>query len=343
MSYKIGIDISGGDYAPGEIFKGALIAKEEFKEDIVLIGVKDEIQEQARKHKVDLGNFTVIDAPEKIGMAESPVQAVRKKKNSSIAIGLKLLKDKKIDAFVSCGNTGAAVGAATLILGLIEGVERPGIALMLPTKEDVSLMIDVGANVSPKPLHLLQYGIMASIYYSMALDKENATVGLLNIGEEESKGSEFTKSVHKLFSTSNLNFIGNVEAKDIFSGECNCIVCDGFVGNVALKVTEGCADVMGRFLLDAIKKSFLGKFGLFLVRNSLRKFKKKIDYAEYGGALLLGVDGVVIIGHGRSSSYAVKNAIKVAIRELEYNLNSRIKREINEICQDSRIRQVLTA
>ena len=343
MKYKIGIDISGGDHAPEEIFKGAIKAKNEYKQDIVLIGVRAEIEEQAKKQKVELGDFTIVDAPEKVEMAESPVQAIRKKKNSSISVGLRMLRDKKIDAFVSCGNTGAVVGASTLILGLIEGIERPGIALMLPARKESSLIIDVGANVSPKPLHLLQYGIMASVYYKMALKRDNVTVGLLNIGEEESKGSEFVKNVHKLFSTSSVNFIGNVEAKDIFSGVCNCIVCDGFVGNVALKVTEGCADVMGRFLLDAVKKSFLGKFGLLLVKNSLLKFKKKIDYAEYGGALLLGVDGVVIIGHGRSSSYAVKNAIKVAIRELEYELTSKIKREVNEICQDSRIREVLTA
>ncbi|UCC94275.1 MAG: phosphate acyltransferase, partial [Candidatus Omnitrophota bacterium] len=241
------------------------------------------------------------------------------------------------------GNTGAVVCASTLTLGLIEGIERPGIALMIPTKAGVSLVIDVGANIGPKPLHLFQYGIMASVYYNLVFNEENPNVGLLNIGEEETKGPEFVKRVHKLFSASCLNFMGNIEAKDIFSGKCNCIVCDGFIGNIALKVSESCVDVMGKFLLDAIKRDFLGKIGLFLARRSLRNFRKTVDYAEYGGAPLLGVNGVVIIGHGRSSAYAVKNAVKVAIQELKRDLNVGIKRRIDEICQDSGIREVLAA
>jgi glycerol-3-phosphate acyltransferase PlsX len=204
-------------------------------------------------------------------------------------------------------------------------------------------VIDVGANIGPKPLHLLQYGIMASVYYSLVFNKENPTVGLLNIGEEESKGPEFVKHVHKIFSLSPLNFIGYIEAKDIFSGKCNCIVCDGFIGNIALKVSEGFAEFMGKSLLETIKKDRLGRLGLFLIKKSLKKFKKITDYAEYGGAPLLGVDGIVIIGHGRSNAYAVKNAIKVAIQELNRDLNIQIKRRVNEVCQDSRIRQILTS
>lgn len=343
MSYKIGIDISGGDYAPEEIFKGAVIAKKEYHEDIVLIGVKEEIEQQARKHKVDLSEFTVVHAPEKIDMGESPATSVRRKRNSSITVGTNLLKERKIDAFVSCGNTGAAVCAATLILGLIEGVERPGIGLLMPTKEGVSLILDVGANVDPKPMHLFQYGIMASVYYELVLNKENPSVGLLNIGEEETKGSDFVKYVHKLFAASPLNFAGNLEAKHIFSGECDCIVCDGFVGNVALKVTEGCAETMGKFLFDTIMKDPLGLFGLLLIKRSLRKFKRILDYAEYGGAPLLGVDGVVIIGHGRSNSKAVKNAIKVAIDELRRDLNSKIKKRIDDIFHDEQFKQVIVS
>lgn len=343
MSFKIGVDISGGDYAPEEIFKGAVLAKQEYGEEIILIGVKEEIEEQARKHKVDLSRFTVVHAPEKIEMGESPATSVRRKKNSSITIGTSLLKEKKIDAFVSCGNTGAAVCAATLILGLIEGVERPGIGLMLPTREGVSLVIDVGANVDPKPMHLFQYGVMASVYYELVFNKENPSVGLLNIGEEETKGSDFVKNVHKLFAASPLNFTGNVEAKHMFSGKCDCIVCDGFVGNVALKVTEGCAETMGKFLFDTIMKDPLGIFGLLLIKRSLRKFKRVLDYSEYGGAPLLGVDGVVIIGHGRSNSKAVKNAVRVAIHELKRDLTSKIKIKINGILQDEKFKQVLTA
>jgi len=343
MSYKIGIDISGGDYAPEEIFKGAVLARKEYGEDIVLIGVREEIEEQARKHKVDLDDFTIVHAPDKIEMGESPATSVRRKKNSSITIGTNLLKERKIDAFVSCGNTGAAVCAATLILGLIEGVERPGIGLMMPTREGVSLIIDVGANVDPKPMHLFQYGVMASVYYEVVLNKENPSIGLLNIGEEETKGSDFVKYVHKLFSASPLNFSGNLEAKHMFSGKCDCIVCDGFVGNVALKVTEGCAETMGKFLFDTIMKDPLGLFGLLLIKRSLRKFKRVLDYSEYGGAPLLGVDGVVIIGHGRSNSKAVKNAVRAAIHEVKHDLNVKIKKRIDEILQDEKFKQSIIA
>jgi len=343
MNYKIGIDISGGDSAPGEIIKGALLAKKELADDIVLIGVEKEIREQLAIHKAVPGDLTIINAPEKIGMAEPPVSSVRKKNNSSIVVGTNLLKEKKIDAFVSCGNTGAVVCASTLRLGLIEGVERPGIALLLPTKKGVSLIIDVGANIDCKPLHLFQYGIMASVYYNLVLNKDNPSIGLLNIGEEATKGLDILKQVHKLLSFSSLNFAGNLEAREIFSGKCDCIVCDGFVGNITLKVVEGSIEAMSRLLIKAMKKGILGKISLLLAKRNLKKFKSSIDYAEHGGAPLLGVDGIVIIGHGRSNSLAVKNAIKVAVRELSQDLTTTINRRINEICQDSGIRQILAA
>ncbi|MFH1503782.1 MAG: phosphate acyltransferase PlsX [Candidatus Omnitrophota bacterium] len=343
MKYKIGIDISGGDYAPLEIIKGALEARKELEDEIVLIGVKKEIESQLISCNESPADWVIINAPEKIEMAEPPVFSVRRKRNSSIVIGAKLLKEKKIDAFVSCGNTGAVVCASTLCLGLIEGVERPGISLLVPTRKSVSLVIDVGANIDCKPMQLFQYGIMASVYYNVVLGKKNPTVGLLNIGEEASKGLGLLKKVHGLFSASPLNFTGNLEARELYSGKCDCIVCDGFVGNIALKVTEGCVETMGKFLIDTMQEGFVGKLGLLLSKNNLRKFKKRMDYAEHGGAPLLGVDGIVIIGHGRSNSLAVKNAIKVAVRELSRDLTAEINRRVNEICQDSRIRQILTA
>jgi len=343
MSYKIGVDISGGDYAPEVIIKGALLAKEELSEDIVLIGVREEIEQQLRLNKANPADFKIVHAPEKIGMAESPVSSIRTKKDSSITVGAELLKEKKIDAFVSCGNTGAVVCASTMRLGLIEGVERPGIALTLPTKtKNKALIIDVGANIDCRPSHLFQYGIMASVYSSSVLNRENPTVGILNIGEEASKGLDMLKKVHKLFTLTPLNFIGNLEAREIFSGRCDCIVCDGFVGNIALKIVEGSAETVGRFLIETMKKGFLGKIALLLAMKKLKEFKKSFDYAEYGGAPLLGVDGIVIIGHGRSNSLAVKNAIKVAIHELKRDLTGKIRRSVNEICQDSGVRKVLT-
>ncbi|OQX87364.1 MAG: hypothetical protein B6D55_03620 [Candidatus Omnitrophica bacterium 4484_70.2] len=342
MNWRIGVDVSGGDFAPREIFKGAVLAKEEFDAQIFLIGKEEEIRREAKKEGVNLKDFSVVDAKEKIEMGEASAISVRRKKNSSIVKGINLLKEKKIDAFVSCGNTGAVVCASILIIGLIEGIERPGIALLLPTTKGISLVIDVGANVDPKPLHLLQYGVMSSVYYSLVLNKENPTVGLLNIGEESSKGTELIKQTHRFFSMSPLNFIGNVEAKSVFLGKCDCIICDGYVGNIALKVSEGLAEAIGKFLSDAIKKNLRGRLGYLFIKPSMRSFKKMIDYAEYGGAPLLGVNGVVIIGHGRSNAYAVKNAVKVAIQELTRNLNEKIKRKVDEICQNSKFREVLT-
>ena len=341
MSFRIGLDISGGDLAPREIFAGALLARQELGAAITLIGKKNEIEREAERNKVDLWQFSVVDAPDKIKMAESPALSVRRKKHSSIVIGTKLLKERKIDAFVSCGNTGAVVCASSLELGLIKGVERPGIALAMPTLKDVSLVVDVGANIDAKPLHMLQYGAMASVYYQLLLNRDNPTVGLLNIGEEESKGSEFVKTVYKLFSASSLNFIGNVEPKDIFTGRCDCVVCDGFVGNIALKVTEGAAEAMGKYLVSLFKKDMMGLVGVLLMKSSLRKFRSKLDCTEYGGAPLLGVDGIVIIGHGRSTAKAVKNAIKVAIHELKRDLNLRIEENVGKICNDSKVKQIL--
>lgn len=337
---RIGLDVSGGDYAPLEILKGAVLAKEEFNQELVLIGRRQEIEAGL---KGQLNGFSLVDAPEAIEMAEAPAVAVRRKKNSSIVIGCKLLKEKKIDAFVSCGNTGAVVCAATLILRLIEGVERPGIALLIPTQKGVSLLIDAGANIGCKPLHLLQYGAMADVYCRLVLEKSNPNIGMLNIGEEESKGLEVIKKTHQLFQESCLDFYGNVEAKRILAGDTDSIVCDGFIGNIALKVLEGGIEVLGNFFLQFMKKSLSGRAGLFLARNNLKKLKKKIDYSEHGGAPLLGVDGVVIVCHGRSDAKAVKNAVGVAIRELKQELNQGIKDKINEICQNSRIGQILAA
>jgi len=342
MKYKIGLDVSGGDFAPQEIIKGASLARKEAGADIVLFGVKEEIDREILKYP-NLKGIACIDSPEKIEMGESPASSVRRKRQSSIVLAAEALKEGAIDAFVSCGNTGAAVCAASLSLGYIEGLERPGIALMIPTQNGVSMLIDGGANIGPKPLHLLQYGVMASVYYRLVYNKDNPTIGLLNIGEEASKGSEFVKSVHKLFSVSSMNFIGNLEGRDLFSGKCDCIVCDGFIGNVALKVSEGCAEAIFTFLRNLIKKDPLAALGAFLMQRSFRKMKNRLDYAEYGGAPLLGVNGIVIIGHGRSNARAVKNAIKVAEKELERDLNGEIKKRIHEVCQDSRVREELTA
>jgi glycerol-3-phosphate acyltransferase PlsX len=339
--FKIGLDVSGGDKAPEEVVKGAILAKKELKANVVLVGVRTEIERELVKNGSSVNDFEIVEASEKIEMCEAPAVSVRRKRKSSIVVGCNLLRDKKIDAFVSCGNTGAVVCAATISLGLMDGVERPGIGLAMPNKKGVSLVIDVGANVDPKPLHLFQYGIMASVYYELVFGKVNPTVGLLNIGEEDCKGTDFMKMVHKMFTASPLNFTGNLEAKQLFSGDCDCIVADGFAGNIALKVAESCADFIGRSLLGFMKKDILGMVGLVFAQGSFKKFKKMINYAEYGGAPLLGVNGVVIIAHGSSNALAVKNAIRVAAHELERDLIPSIQKRVTEICQHQDLKEIL--
>jgi glycerol-3-phosphate acyltransferase PlsX len=226
------------------------------------------------------------------------------------------------------------VCGATLSLGLLPGIERPGIAIVIPTLKGTSLIIDVGANIDPKPVQLLQYGIMAGAYLKHILNRPDASIGLLNVGEEESKGTGFIKDTHELLSKSKLNFIGNVEGKDLFSGKCDIIICDGFVGNVALKVTESAAEAMQAFLKKHLKSNPLGMLGVLLLRTSFSRFKKEIDYSEYGGAPLLGINGVVIIGHGRSNVNAIKNAIRTAKEEVERKFNEKILEALTMTMQD---------
>ncbi|MDD5042859.1 MAG: phosphate acyltransferase PlsX, partial [Candidatus Omnitrophica bacterium] len=277
-----------------------------------------------KKSKYTGGRITVQHASETIEMCESPAASIRRKRDSSIVVGVNLVKEGKAEAFFSAGNTGAVVCAGTLGLGLLPGIERPGIGIITPTLKGNTLIIDVGANIDPKPTQLLQYGIMADAYCKNILNKDNPSVGLLNIGEEEKKGTEFIREAYELLEKSRVNFIGNVEGKDLFTGKCDIIICDGFVGNVALKVSESAAEAMQKFLKRHLLSNIWGKIGLVFMMPSLRHFKSQIDYAEYGGALLLGVNGVVIIGHGRSNKRAIKNAIRVAKEEIERQVNAKI-------------------
>jgi glycerol-3-phosphate acyltransferase PlsX len=321
---KIAVDAMGGDYAPAVVIDGAVAAAKQYAAQITLVGDENKINSLLKKPGYRGEHISVYPTQEVIGMSEPAAASVRKKRDSSIVVGLNLVKEGLADAFVSVGNTGAVVCAATLSLGLLPGIERPGIAILVPTLKGISLIIDVGANIDPKPIQLLQYGIMSDAYFRYILNRTNPQVGLLNIGEEESKGTEFVKETHELFEKSRLNFLGNVEGKDLFSGKCDIIVCDGFVGNVALKVTESVAETMQIFLKKHLLSNILGKIGLLFLKPNLSRFKKELDYSEYGGAPLLGVNGVVIIGHGRSNANAIKNAIRVANEEVERNFNEQI-------------------
>lgn len=319
----------GGDYAPEVVITGAVAAVQEYGVEVGLVGDQVRINQLLNKAKYQGGLISAHPAQEVIQMNEHAAASVRKKRNSSIVVGLNLVRDGQGDGFFSAGNTGAVVCAATLGLGLLPGVERPGIALITPTLKGISLIIDVGANIDPKPTQLLQYGIMADAYFRYILNRPTPKIGLLNIGEEETKGTDFVKETRELLEKSSLNFIGNIEGKDLFSGKSDIVLCDGFVGNVALKVTESVVETMQVFLKRHLLSSNpLGKLGLIFLMPSFSRFKKDLDYAEYGGAPLLGVNGVVIIGHGRSNVKAIKNAIRVAKEEVERKFNEKIQEAI---------------
>ncbi len=321
---KIVVDAMGGDHAPEVVIEGAVAAIKEYDVQVTLVGDEARINTLLKKYRYDPSKISVYPATEVVEMGESAATSFRRKRNSSIVLGLKLVKEGQGDAFFSAGNTGAVVCAATLTLGMLPGIERPGIAIIMPTLKGASLIIDVGANIDPKPTQLLQFGIMAEAYCRCILNRPEPKVALLNIGEEEGKGTGIIKETRDLFEKSALNFIGNVEGRDIFTGVTDIIVCDGFVGNVTLKVAESLAETLVIFLKENLLSSFSGKVGALLLKPALKKFKKRVDYSEYGGAPLLGVDGVVIIGHGRSNVNAIKNAIRVAKEEVERKFNEKI-------------------
>ena len=321
---KIALDAMGGDTAPEPTVAGAIRAARELPVHVVLVGRQDAIQRQLSRYSRRPDNLSIVHASETIGMEESPVASIRRKRDSSINVGVQLLKEKQVDAFVSAGNTGAVVSASTLLVGLLPGVERPGIALLLPGIKGDTLLIDVGANIDPKPLHLVQYALMGEAYCRCVLGAARPTVGLLNVGEEETKGTDFIKETYGLLEGSGLNFVGNVEGRDIFSGEFNVIVCDGFAGNVALKTAESLAHAINVLLKRSLMMSPITRLGAWLARDAFVQLRKEVDYAEHGGAQLLGVDGVSIIAHGASGAKAIKNAIRVAYESVRHELNKHV-------------------
>ncbi len=328
---RIVLDAMGGDRAPACTVQGAVMAANEYGYDIALIGLESAIKKELQGMSYPDGKVRVLHASERIGMDEPAALSVRKKRDSSIVRGIELLKKKEFDAFVSAGNTGAVVCASTLSLRLLPGVDRPGIAVIFPTLTRPVMVIDVGANIDPKPLHLLQYGIMGDAYSKHILAKKNPTVGLLNIGEEATKGTDFVKDAHMMLSESKLNFIGNIEPKELYYGKADVVVCDGFVGNVFLKVTEGFADAAAELLKTELKKStILTKFGALLSLPAFKAIQKRVDASEYGGAPLMGVDGSVIIAHGASDEKAIKNAIRAAAENVSHQVNTHIVEELRE-------------
>jgi glycerol-3-phosphate acyltransferase PlsX len=327
---KIAVDAMGGDYGPAPNIEGVLQAAAELGIEVVLVGDESRITEHLQRLGASDQRVTVRHAPQTVDMHESPSQVARRKRDSSIWVATELVKNGEASAVVSAGNTGASMVAAFFILGVIKGVERPAIATLLPTLTGTAVMLDVGANVDCTAEHLHQFGLMGNEYGKHLFGKPNPRIGLLSIGEEDTKGNEVTKEAFKLLKASPINFVGNVEGRDVYSGGADVIVCDGFIGNVALKISEGIAETIKKLLMKEIAGSFLGRLSYLFLAGPLLRLRRRMDYAEFGGAALLGVNGIVIICHGRSSAKAIKNAIRKAKGLAESALNELIQRDIAE-------------
>jgi glycerol-3-phosphate acyltransferase PlsX len=327
---KVAVDAMGGDFGPRVTVEGAIKASQEYKIEVLVVGVEDLIKKEFDKTNRSRANVAIVNASEAIGMGEG-ILSIRRKKKSSIRIGAQLVKDGKADAFVSMGNTAAVVYISKKILGALKGVEKPALSLLVPTIKGLTLLIDVGANVNCRPHHLEQFAVMGHTFMTSVMGIKKPRVGLMSVGEEKIKGNELTKEAFERLQDSPLNFIGNVEGKDIYSGKSDVIVSDGFTGNVALKVSEGVVETFSYFARTEIMKNFFAKIGLFLMKRNLKKIYKKVDYTEYGGAQLLGVNGVCIIGHGRSNSNAVKNAIGLAKDFVLNKVQDKIQNDIAEL------------
>jgi glycerol-3-phosphate acyltransferase PlsX len=310
---RVALDAMGGDRGPEVTVEGAVTAARELGSTVILVGDEQVLQRHLARHDIRDLALSVRHAPEAVEMDESPMTALRKKKHSSIRIGLDLVKRGDAEAFVSAGNTGAVMATALVVLGPLPGVERPAIAVVVPTVTHQAVLLDVGANVDCKARHLLQFAIMGNVYARDILGQPRPRVGLLSIGEEEIKGNELTREAFKeMEDEPSLNFIGNVEGRDVFSGTADVIVCDGFTGNVALKISEGLADTLFHLLREELKRDLRGRAGALLLVPTFRRFKRRIDSSEFGGAPLLGVNGVCMISHGRSTGKAIRNAIRAA-------------------------------
>jgi glycerol-3-phosphate acyltransferase PlsX len=324
---KIAVDAMGGDFGPKVTVEGALRAAQDFGIDILLVGVEPLIKKEYDRLAPKNFRATIIDAPEAIAMGEG-LLAFRKKKASSIRVGAQLVKDGQAEAFVSMGNTGAVVYISREVLGSLRGVDRPALALLVPGVAGPTLLIDVGANANCQPHNLVQFAIMGRIFMETIMGLPNPRVGLMSIGEEKSKGNDLVKETFDRLQASPLHFIGNVEGKDLFSGAADVIVSDGFTGNVALKVSEGVVESVLSMARHEITKNIFAKLGYILMKRHLKKVYKKVDYSEYGGAQLLGINGVCVIGHGRSNTHAVRNAVGRAREFVLNHVQDRIQAEI---------------
>lgn len=335
MSMRIAVDAMGGDYAPVEIIKGAVAGAKEYNVALQLVGQLDKIEPELKKLDIGKLDIKLTQADEVIEMDESPGTAIRRKRNSSIVVAVDAVAKGSSQALVAAGSTGAAMAASLFGLGRLPGIDRPAIAVVLPTMDKPVVMLDAGANSSCEPNMLYQFAIMGNIFSNSILGVENPRVGVLNIGGESSKGNDLTKDTYKLLAQSqdHINFIGNVEGRELFMGVSDVVVCDGFVGNITLKVAEGTAKMIIKLLKDELNSSISARISAAIAKPAFVKLKKKADYEEYGGALLLGIKGICVIGHGGSKANAIKNAIKVAKDSVNADINGKIASmyELNKI------------
>src|SRR2546421_4034164 len=331
-TFKIAVDAMGSDQSPDVEIEGAVQAAAQYGIPIVLVGREDKIHALLRKHDTAHLPIEVVHASEVITMEESAATAARKKKDSSIRVAARLMRDSGISGIVSAGNTGAVMASVKMVLGTLPVVDRPALSTVLPTqKGKPAILLDVGANVDCKPHHLEQFAVMGDIYSRAIFGIRRPRVGLLSIGEEDSKGNELTKEAFKSLKQAPINFIGNVEGRDIFKGEIDVIVCDGFTGNVALKLSERLIETFSAMLRQELEKTLAAKVGYIFSEKAFRAFRRRLDYSEYGGAPLLGIKGITIVCHGRSNANAIKNAIRVANEFCKYNVNSAIDTEFKKL------------
>jgi glycerol-3-phosphate acyltransferase PlsX len=322
---KIAVDAMGGDFGPAVVVEGAVTAAREFGLSSVLVGDRAAVEREIVRLKAQDLPISVRHASQVVGMAEPASHALRRKRDSSLRVAAELCKEGECQALVSAGNTGAAMAIGMYVMGLLPGVDRPAIAAALPSLSGYTILIDAGANVDPKPRHLFQFAIMGHVYSRDIVGKDNPRVGLLSVGEEEGKGNELTREAYDQLKESSLNFVGNVEGRDIYNGSCDVVVTDGFTGNVALKISESLAEMLGAMIKEELTRDVRSKLGAALAMPAFGRFRKRVDYTEMGGAPLLGIDGAAIICHGASPVKAIKNAVRVAAEWAKAGLNEHIK------------------
>ena len=329
---RIALDAMGGDHAPSEVVKGALLAAAEFAVEIILVGQEDVVRrELAAASATTPRNIDVFDAREIVTMEDTALAPLRRKRNSSVRVCANLVAEGRADAFVSAGNTGATWTSARAVMGMIEGVSRPALATVLPSIKGHTLLLDVGANVDAKPNHLREFAVMGHFYAQMLFGIDAPRVGLLSIGEEEGKGNELTKETYRVLKETGLNFIGNAEGRDVYNGNADVVVCDGFIGNVVLKASEALGEFVSTTLRQEMTRTWKHKLGGLLAKSAFVGLKKRMDYSEYGGAPLLGVKGGCIVCHGRSNAKAIKNAIGVARNFAINKIDEKIMAKVNDL------------